>query len=89
MKLIKKMIHLFNVASIWTRLTIHNTWGVINVFNIVWVNPMKGGLLDENHHKGIPKNELSKFQEFLIKMKNKRTPSCHAGLVQVLNMGLS
>lgn len=49
MKLIKKIIHLFNVAVIWTRLTIHNTWGIINVFNIVWVNPMKGGLLDENH----------------------------------------
>ncbi len=38
--------------------------------------------------KGIPKEDLIKFQDFLIKMNNKRTPSCHAGLVQVLNMGL-
>lgn len=38
--------------------------------------------------KGIPKEELKSFQNFLIQMKNKRTPSCHAGLVQVLILGL-
>ena len=38
--------------------------------------------------KGIPKEELKAFQNFLIAMKNKRTPSCHAGLVQVLILGL-
>lgn len=37
------------VFGIWSRLTLHNTWGIINVFNIVWIRPMKGGLLDENH----------------------------------------
>lgn len=37
---------------------------------------------------GIPKEELAAFREFLIAMKNKRTPSCHAGLVQVLTLGL-
>jgi len=38
--------------------------------------------------KGIPKEELKTFQQFLVAMKNKRTPSCHGGLVQVLNEGL-
>ncbi len=49
MKTVVKIIHLFNVAVIWTRLTVHNTWGIINVFNIVWVKPMKGGLLRADH----------------------------------------
>lgn len=34
---------------IWTKLTFHNSWGIINVFNIVWLRPMKGGLLSEDH----------------------------------------
>jgi hypothetical protein len=38
--------------------------------------------------KDIPKSELEKFQLFLLKMKNKRTPSCHVGLLQVLFLGL-
>ncbi|MFA6237415.1 MAG: hypothetical protein WC635_08830 [Bacteriovorax sp.] len=49
MKLFIKLVDLIKTAVIWTRLTIHNTWGIINVFNIVWVRPMAGGLLKESH----------------------------------------
>ncbi len=38
--------------------------------------------------KGLPQADLERFQEFLLKMKNKRTPSCHVGLLQVLSIGL-
>lgn len=44
-----KMLELLKTASIWTRLTVHNTWGIINVFNIVWLRPMSGGLLKADH----------------------------------------
>jgi hypothetical protein len=37
------------ILPTWTMLTIHNTWGIINVFFIVWLRPMKGGMVDENH----------------------------------------
>lgn len=38
--------------------------------------------------RGIPIEDLEKFQAFLLKMKNRRTPSCHVGLLQVLALGL-
>lgn len=44
-----KLVELLKTASIWTRLTVHNTWGIINVFNIVWLRPMSGGLLNADH----------------------------------------
>lgn len=49
MKTLVKLIDLLKTCIIWTRLTIHNTWGIINVFNIVWLRPMQGGLLDNDH----------------------------------------
>lgn len=49
MNFLSNMIRYLRVFGVWSRLTVHNTWGIINVFNIVWVRPMKGGLLDENH----------------------------------------
>jgi len=45
----KKIIGLLSAANIWTRLTVHNTWGILNVFNIVWVRPMSGGLLSHDY----------------------------------------
>jgi len=33
----------------WTALTVHNTWGILNVFFIVWLRPMKGGMVDSDH----------------------------------------
>lgn len=44
-----KVLGLLKTALTWTRLTVHNTWGIINVFNIVWIRPMQGGLLSANH----------------------------------------
>lgn len=44
-----KVLDLIKTAITWTRLTVHNTWGIINVFNIVWIRPMQGGLLPANH----------------------------------------
>ncbi|MDD4973073.1 MAG: hypothetical protein PHY93_01915 [Bacteriovorax sp.] len=49
MKLLNKLMDLLTTAYIWTRLTVHNTWGIINVFNIVWIRPMTGGLLKADH----------------------------------------
>lgn len=37
------------VAKNWTQLTIHNTWGILNVLDIIWLRPMPGGLIDETH----------------------------------------
>lgn len=49
MEFFKKILTYIDVAITWTKLTIHNTWGIINVFFIVWIRPMKGGLLSESH----------------------------------------
>lgn len=38
--------------------------------------------------KGLPLKDLENFENFLIKMKNRRTPSCHVGLLQVLSAGI-
>lgn len=46
---LKKTADILNATQVWTRLTAHNTWGIINVFFIVWVRPMKGGLLKQDH----------------------------------------
>src|SRR5688572_31185878 len=37
------------VAKNWTQLTFHNTWGILNVLDIIWLRPMPGGLIDEQH----------------------------------------
>jgi hypothetical protein len=37
------------VAKNWTQLTLHNTWGILNVLDIIWLRPMPGGLIDEQH----------------------------------------
>lgn len=47
--IIRTTIYYLKVIPTWTILTIHNIWGILNVFYITWVNPMKGGLLPENH----------------------------------------
>lgn len=39
-------------------------------------------------YKGISKEKLANFQIYLESVKNKRTPSCHGGLLQVLSEGL-
>ncbi|MEA9358425.1 hypothetical protein SHI21_19470 [Bacteriovorax sp. PP10] len=49
MQTLLKLMNLIKTCFIWMRLTVHNTWGILNVFNIVWLRPMKGGLLEKDH----------------------------------------
>ena len=37
------------VPKNWLQLTAHNTWGILNVLDIIWLRPMPGGLIDETH----------------------------------------
>jgi len=37
------------VPKTWLQLTAHNTWGILNVLDIIWLRPMPGGLIDEDH----------------------------------------
>lgn len=37
------------VPKNWLQLTFHNTWGILNVLDIIWLRPMPGGLIDETH----------------------------------------
>jgi hypothetical protein len=45
----KRIFELAKALWIWTHLTVHNTWGIFNVFFIVWVRPMKGGVISVDH----------------------------------------
>ena len=38
--------------------------------------------------KNIPKEDLLKFQNYLLAMKDRRTPTCHQGLLQILQRGI-
>jgi len=38
--------------------------------------------------KNISKEEIKNFQDYLCSMKDKRTPTCHQGLLQVLRNGI-
>lgn len=38
--------------------------------------------------KNIPAEDLVSFQQYLITMKDKRTPTCHQGLLQILKKGI-
>ena len=37
------------VAKNWSQLSLHNSWGILNVLDIIWLRPMPGGLIDEQH----------------------------------------
>ncbi len=49
MNSLQKLLDILTAAHVWTRLTFHNSWGIINVFYMVWVRPMPGGLLKHDH----------------------------------------
>lgn len=38
--------------------------------------------------KNIPKEDILNFQQYLMAMKDKRTPTCHQGLLQILERGI-
>lgn len=39
----------WSVPRIWLQLTLHNTWGILNVLDIIWLRPMPGGIIDQTH----------------------------------------
>ncbi|OUR97080.1 hypothetical protein A9Q84_12170 [Halobacteriovorax marinus] len=49
MSFIEKLYYYLRILPNWALMTLHNTWGIINVFFIVWLRPMKGGMADESH----------------------------------------
>jgi hypothetical protein len=49
MKLLSTLRYYALVPKNWLQLTVHNSWGILNVLDIIWLRPMPGGLLDEDH----------------------------------------
>lgn len=49
MKLLELLWYYLSIIPTWTLLTFHNTWGIFNVFFIVWMRPMKGGMVEDSH----------------------------------------
>src|SRR5262245_41035674 len=37
------------VPKTWLQLTFHNTWGILNVLDFIWLRPLPGGLIDLTH----------------------------------------
>src|SRR5262245_42582330 len=38
-----------SIPKTWLQLTCHNSWGILNVLDLIWLRPVPGGLIDENH----------------------------------------
>jgi hypothetical protein len=49
MKALRLLLYYVRVPITWTALTLHNSWGILNVLDIIWLRPMRGGLIDEQH----------------------------------------
>jgi hypothetical protein len=49
MKLLRLLLYYTRVPVTWTALTLHNSWGILNVLDLMWLRPMPGGLIDERH----------------------------------------
>jgi hypothetical protein len=49
MKFLRLILYYARVPVTWTALTLHNSWGILNVLDIIWLRPMRGGLIDEQH----------------------------------------
>jgi hypothetical protein len=43
------LLYYLRVPITWTALTLHNSWGILNVLDIIWLRPMRGGLIGEQH----------------------------------------
>src|SRR3954468_19304605 len=43
------LIYYLSVPKTWLQLTAHNSWGILNVLDIIWLRPMPGGIIDESH----------------------------------------
>lgn len=49
MKTSRLLLYYLKVPRTWLQLTLHNTWGIINVLDIIWLRPMHGGLIHDEH----------------------------------------
>ena len=49
MKLLRAILYYARVPITWTALTLHNSWGILNVLDLIWLRPMRGGLIDDQH----------------------------------------
>jgi hypothetical protein len=49
MKALRLILYYVRVPITWTALTLHNSWGILNVLDLIWLRPMPGGLIDEQH----------------------------------------
>lgn len=49
MKFLRLLLYYLRVPVTWTALTIHNSWGILNVLDLIWLRPMRGGLIDPQH----------------------------------------
>ncbi len=45
----RNLLYYLTVPKTWLQLTAHNSWGILNVLDIIWLRPMPGGIIDENH----------------------------------------
>ena len=72
MKTFNKFINLLKTAYIWTSLTIHNAWGIINVFLRVIARGEKGNMFFvdprklSRGYKFDPSKKLSNIADRLI-----------------------
>src|SRR5712672_1452911 len=48
-KTLRRFLYYLLVPKTWLQLTMHNTWGILNVLDIIWLRPMPGGIIDETH----------------------------------------
>src|SRR6185503_16332925 len=48
-KAFRRLKYYLLVPKTWLQLTVHNTWGILNVLDIIWLRPMRGGIIDESH----------------------------------------
>jgi hypothetical protein len=49
MKIWNHLVYYLSIPRIWLQLTAHNTWGILNVLDLIWLRPVPGGLIDESH----------------------------------------
>jgi hypothetical protein len=49
MKWLRLLRYYAAVPKNWLQLTFHNSWGILNVLDIIWLRPMPGGLIDDSH----------------------------------------
>ena len=38
-----------SIPRIWAQMTVHNTWGILNVFDMVWLRPFPAGRIAADH----------------------------------------